>query len=410
MMTLKEIAISDIGIVDRLRSIDEEHAKAIAISIADIGLIQPITVRSTPAAKTGKFTLVAGGHRLRACQLCGLERIDVVVMKADKDDAQVLEIAENFYRNELSKLDRAIFVGRMREIWEAKNGAINPRGGRPKKNTAQFTAFFTGKFSSFVADRLGVGNRTAELLDEISRKLHPRLRAKIKGTAAADNLTILKKLKSMPEAKQTALAAAMDDEPDLKKVLAMDKPPRVKLKPENSTADAALIMQQWLMAPDEERAKFCKWAGIDWQPPVRAEKPVKAKSETAKTAPIRKPAKPKPKSNAGRKPDSEQVKWEKQLQRFFIEDLRAVLLEKGEQPDAKAFAFMKAQDAVGQFDIACHIGNGHSMDLDDLKWRIKRSREDREAEQEPPVGQQFEHAEISAVAEKAKGEGVEADF
>ncbi len=66
MATLKSIAISSILVGERARPVDEDHALALAASMADRGLINPITVRPTPAANGGRtpYTLVAGGHRL----------------------------------------------------------------------------------------------------------------------------------------------------------------------------------------------------------------------------------------------------------------------------------------------------------------------------------------------------------
>ena len=68
-MRFERIAITDIAVPERLRAVEEEHAIAIAQSIVEHGLINPITVRATPAAKGGKYTLVAGAHRLRATVL-----------------------------------------------------------------------------------------------------------------------------------------------------------------------------------------------------------------------------------------------------------------------------------------------------------------------------------------------------
>ena len=53
---------------------------ALALSIATVGLIIPVTVRATPNAKDGKFTLVAGAHRLRVCIINELEEIDAVII------------------------------------------------------------------------------------------------------------------------------------------------------------------------------------------------------------------------------------------------------------------------------------------------------------------------------------------
>jgi ParB family chromosome partitioning protein len=50
MVELKLISISDIVVPERLRAVEEEHALAIARSIVEHGLINPITVRSTSAS------------------------------------------------------------------------------------------------------------------------------------------------------------------------------------------------------------------------------------------------------------------------------------------------------------------------------------------------------------------------
>ncbi len=44
----------------------------------------------------------AGVHRLCAAELLGYSDIDAVVMQADKDNAALLEVVENLFRNELS--------------------------------------------------------------------------------------------------------------------------------------------------------------------------------------------------------------------------------------------------------------------------------------------------------------------
>uniref|UniRef100_UPI0035CEA1EE ParB/RepB/Spo0J family partition protein n=1 Tax=Bartonella sp. TT119HLJHH TaxID=3243579 RepID=UPI0035CEA1EE len=111
----------------------DEHAKALAQSMAREGLMNPITVRHTPNAKEGNYTLIAGAHRLRAAELLGYSEIDAVVVQADKDNAALLEVAENLFRNELSVIDRALFVQTYRELWEKKYGEIKVGGDRKSK-------------------------------------------------------------------------------------------------------------------------------------------------------------------------------------------------------------------------------------------------------------------------------------
>jgi len=143
MAEFKSIPVAEIVVPERIRPVDEDHAKAIAASIASKGLLNPITVRHTPNAKGGKYTLVAEAHRLRAIEINGAEAIDAVLVKTDKDSALLLEVAENLFRNELSVIDRSVFVQTYRELWQKQNGEI--KAGRPE-NSANF-AQLTGKFS-----------------------------------------------------------------------------------------------------------------------------------------------------------------------------------------------------------------------------------------------------------------------
>ena len=254
MAEIKSIAIKDINIGERLREIEEDHAQAIAASIREVGLLSPIVVRPTPAAKGGKFTLVAGAHRLRAIQIIGLDDIDAMVVKADGRQAQLLEINENLFRNELSVIDRALFVQKYRELWEDENGEINAKGGRPK-NSAKLAEFSERVFSKHVADRLGVSKRTAERLDSLARHLHPDLKKVLRGTPVADNQSALLKLAKMDPAKQRQAAIGWRATSDLKQVfkLLQDTP----VTPSN---DAEKILSKlvdlWERATPQVRSAF----------------------------------------------------------------------------------------------------------------------------------------------------------
>lgn len=173
MAEFKRIPITDIAVPDRLRAVEEEHALAIAQSIVEHGLLTPITVRATPAAKAGPYTLVAGAHRLRAMELNQEREIDAVVVKADHAEAQLMEITENLFRNDLSVLDRAVFVATYREVWQQKHGEIRPG---PRGNQAQvapnsphcivdlIAAEAEAGFAQHVASRLGFSKDTVKRL------------------------------------------------------------------------------------------------------------------------------------------------------------------------------------------------------------------------------------------------------
>lgn len=234
MATLKSIPLSQIHVGERLRPIDEEFAQVLAANMAEVGLMKPITVRATPATNGGKtpWTLVAGGHRHRGAQINEWEEIEALVVEAGPIDAQLMEVSENIYSNTLTKLDRAVFVLKFREMWEEKHGKIEKgRYAGKKANDWPFTP--PGKeLSERLQERLGFGKSTLKYVTAIGQKLHPSLRAALRGTPAEDDQKQLLKLASMPEAEQAGIAAALKFEPDLKKVLAMDKPKPVPADPQ----------------------------------------------------------------------------------------------------------------------------------------------------------------------------------
>lgn len=261
MAELKSIRIDQIHIPERLRAVEDEHALAIAQSIVEHGLIHPITVRSTPAAKMGTFTLVAGAHRLRAFVLNDEVEIDAIIVEADKDEAQLVEITENLFRNELSVIDRAVFVGSYREAWERKHGKIE--AGRPG-NRANLSQLFTdeaetGGFSEHVAERMGLSRRAVERLSRIAQNLHPDVRAAVRGTGVADNQSLLLKLAKLEPAAQRKTAAAFRSTGDMAKAIAAvsDAQP----KPEISDTDRQSIVRaeldrSWEKADTFTRALF----------------------------------------------------------------------------------------------------------------------------------------------------------
>jgi ParB family chromosome partitioning protein len=85
---------------------EPEELEALAQSVREKGVIQPLIVRADPA-KPGRFQIVAGERRWRAAQMAGRPRVPVVVR--DFDDSEVLEVAilENVQRADLNPIEEA---------------------------------------------------------------------------------------------------------------------------------------------------------------------------------------------------------------------------------------------------------------------------------------------------------------
>lgn len=87
------------------REFDSESLSELADSIANHGLIQPITVR--PSANDGYYTIVAGERRWRASKMAGLTNIPVIIMELDDKKASEVALIENIQRKNLNPIEEA---------------------------------------------------------------------------------------------------------------------------------------------------------------------------------------------------------------------------------------------------------------------------------------------------------------
>jgi ParB family chromosome partitioning protein len=92
---------------------DEEALAELVNSVREIGILQPIVVRSIadddPAAVAGepKFELIMGERRWRASQAAGLDRIPAIVRDTSDDDLLRDALLENLHRSDLNPLEEA---------------------------------------------------------------------------------------------------------------------------------------------------------------------------------------------------------------------------------------------------------------------------------------------------------------
>ena len=83
---------------------DEAALQELADSIAQYGLIQPITVRKLD---TGYYQIIAGERRWRASRLAGLTEVPVRVIEADDRRVAELALVENLQREDLNPIEEA---------------------------------------------------------------------------------------------------------------------------------------------------------------------------------------------------------------------------------------------------------------------------------------------------------------
>ncbi len=85
------------------RNFSEASIKELAASIREVGILQPLVIRST---ETG-FELIAGERRLRAAKEAGLDRVPVLIRNAAESESMEMALVENLQREDLNPLETA---------------------------------------------------------------------------------------------------------------------------------------------------------------------------------------------------------------------------------------------------------------------------------------------------------------
>lgn len=103
---------------------DEEELEALSQSIAQHGIIQPLTVRKS---ENGFYQIIAGERRWRAARMAGLEEVPVTVIEAD--DKTVLELAliENLQRQDLNPMEEALGYKQLMEEYGLTQDQVSQR-------------------------------------------------------------------------------------------------------------------------------------------------------------------------------------------------------------------------------------------------------------------------------------------
>lgn len=200
-MQIVDLAIKDIVINSRRRSVRPAAVDELVESITQIGLLQPVTVNENRA-------LIAGLHRVEAAKRLGWQTIPAHIKALDDLNAELAEIDENLKRNELTALEQGEHLARRKEIYEALPGNENTRRGVAGA-AARWNATDNASvaFTEDTAAKTGVTARTVYRDVKIGRDIAEDVRDAIRDTPLADSKMELLELARLDEAKQKQVTA-----------------------------------------------------------------------------------------------------------------------------------------------------------------------------------------------------------
>jgi ParB family transcriptional regulator, chromosome partitioning protein len=136
---------------------DEEAMDELVHSIREIGLLQPVVVRSAGTDPDGelRYELVMGERRWRAVQAAGLTTIPAIVRETD-DTAMLRDaLLENLHRSQLNPLEEAAAYAQLLEDFECTHEELAGRIGRSRPQISNTIRLL--KLSPAVQRRVAAG-------------------------------------------------------------------------------------------------------------------------------------------------------------------------------------------------------------------------------------------------------------
>lgn len=159
------------------RDFKESEIVALAESISQNGILQPLSVRKI----ADKYEIIAGERRLRAAKMCELHHVPCIVYDMNDRDSAILAIVENIQRQDLSFFEEATAIEKLIDFYGL---------------TQEEAASKLGKAQSTVANKLRI-LRLTEAEREIVSKFNlteRHARALLRLGSAQERLFLLEKI------------------------------------------------------------------------------------------------------------------------------------------------------------------------------------------------------------------------
>ncbi len=176
---------------------NEESLKELAVSIEELGIIQPITVRKLAG---NNFQLVAGERRYRASKLLGLKTIPAYVRIANDQEMLEMALVENIQREDLNAMEEAEAYHHLMIEFNLTQDQVALRVGKSRStiaNCLRLRQLPEEIKSSIMDNSLSMGHARALLGAGTTAQQRAAWRAVVsKGLSVRETETLVKRLKA----------------------------------------------------------------------------------------------------------------------------------------------------------------------------------------------------------------------
>ena len=114
---------------------DEEALKELSVSIKEIGIIQPITLRKVD---DDRYQIIAGERRFRAAKIAGLKTIPAFVRIANDDGMLEMALVENIQREDLDAIEIALSYQRLIDECNLTQESLGERVGKKRSTVTNY--------------------------------------------------------------------------------------------------------------------------------------------------------------------------------------------------------------------------------------------------------------------------------
>lgn len=132
---ISEIEISRIDPnPDQPRTVfDDSTLEELAVSIRELGIIQPLSLRSAP---DGRYNIIAGERRWRAARLAGLTTVPAYVRTASDSEVTEMALIENIQREDLTAIEVALGFKKLIDTYGLTQERLSERLGKNRATIA----------------------------------------------------------------------------------------------------------------------------------------------------------------------------------------------------------------------------------------------------------------------------------
>lgn len=184
------------------KDFDDQALQELSESISEHGLIQPIVVKPT---SNGRYSIIAGERRWRACRMAGLYEAPVIIKDADEQELMELALIENLQREDLNAVEEALGYRSLIDAFGLTQEQVAKRMGKSRvavTNALRLLNLTEDELQALRVGAISAGHARALLTVEDEQLRNKMLEAATNGASVRELERMAKSLKKTVSSKK----------------------------------------------------------------------------------------------------------------------------------------------------------------------------------------------------------------